>query len=258
MSLDVNEARQLGGITRDSAIDRGIRRCLDRASTLWERVLAAVKERHPFKDNLKPEVNKWNMVEKGAQYLRETAVVEMLYEPTFVSNYPRQDRDPERVRRTPDIWQKLTRTAPERYASTLAAIFDKYSDQQRRPPVFELIITLQNFVQKLPLSHASISAISQVTDSLDEMQEQLSLLINREEHVVVSETLDEDQDDQRSLLKELIKVIKGDEPFYSPVSSKMSAIKGKYLPAQTNNKSETTFCTALWCYLRDHGEDMRK
>jgi len=42
------------------------------------------------------------------------------------------------------------------------------------------------------------------------MQEQLSLLINCDEPVVVSQTFNEDKDDQRSLLKELIKVIKGD------------------------------------------------
>jgi len=52
------------------------------------------------------------------------------------------------------------------------------------------------------------------------MPEKLSLLINFEKPVVVSETLDDDQDDQRSLLKELIKLIKGDEPSSSSVSSK--------------------------------------
>jgi len=41
-------------------------------------------------------MRKWNTVEKGIQYLRETAVVEMLYDPTFVPNNPCQDRDPER------------------------------------------------------------------------------------------------------------------------------------------------------------------
>jgi len=180
-------------------------------------VLAAVKERHPFKDSLKPEMKKWNTIEKGIQYLTEIAVVEMLYYPVFVPNDPRQDHDPERVRGTPDIWQKFTRTAPERYTGTLAAMLDRYEDQQR-PPVFELILMLQNFEQKLLPSNAFISAISQVTDRLDKKQEQLSLLINHDEPVVVSETLDEDQDDQRSLLKELIKLIKGDEPSSSSVS----------------------------------------
>lgn len=93
-------------------------------------------------------------------------------------------------------------------------MFDRYVDKQRRPPYFELILTVQKFEQQLPPSHASISAISKVTESLNKMEkkqdiilEELSLLINSDEPVVVSETLDEDHDDQRSLLKELIKLI---------------------------------------------------
>ena len=54
LSLHSNEARQLGGIAKDSSIDRGISRCLDGATTLWERMLVAVRERHPVRDSLKP------------------------------------------------------------------------------------------------------------------------------------------------------------------------------------------------------------
>ena len=95
-------------------------------------------------------------MEKDNQYLREIAIVEMLYDPMFVPDNPCQDCDPEKVRSMLSIWQKFTRTAPERYTGTLAAMLDRYEDQQR-PPVFELIITLQNFEQKFPPSHASIS-----------------------------------------------------------------------------------------------------
>ena len=45
-------------------------------------------------------------------------------------------------------------------------------------------------------------------------------MINCDEPLVASGTPDEDQDEQRSLMKELIKLIKGDEPSSSPVSSK--------------------------------------
>ena len=95
------------------------------------------------------------------------------------------------------------------------------------------------------------------------MQEQVSLLINHDEPVEVSETFDEDQDEQRGLMKELIKLkkiqlIKGDGPYSSPASSKISAIKGKRLPAQARNNSRTASHIAMRHYLRDHGEDMRK
>jgi len=34
-----------------------------------------------------------------------------------------------RVRSMPDIWQKHTRAAPERYTSPLAAMLERYEDQ---------------------------------------------------------------------------------------------------------------------------------
>ena len=103
-----------------------------------------MRERYPYKDSLKPVMKTWDTIAKGIQYLRKIAMVEMLYDPNFVPNDPRQDHDPERVRTMPDIWWKLTRTAPEGYAPTPAAMFDRYEDQQNRPPVLELILTLQN------------------------------------------------------------------------------------------------------------------
>ena len=54
LSLDGNEARQLGDIAGDKSIDRAISRCLDEAATLWDRILIAVKERYPYKELLQP------------------------------------------------------------------------------------------------------------------------------------------------------------------------------------------------------------
>ena len=45
-----------------------------------------------------------------------------------------------------------------------------------------------------PPTHVSISAASELANRLDEVQEQVSLLINHDEPIVVSETFDEDQD----------------------------------------------------------------
>ena len=125
LSLDGNEARQLGAIARDPAIDRGISRCSDEAASLWERVLTAVKEKYPFKNGLKIAMKKWDTVEKGIQYLREIGVVEMLYDPNFVPNHPHQDNYPEKVRTTPEVWQKLVTTAPDKYAATLMSACDR-------------------------------------------------------------------------------------------------------------------------------------
>ena len=56
----------------------------------------------------------------------------------------------------------------------------------------------------------------------------LSLLINREEPVVLSAPPDGDQGDQKSLMKGLIQLIQGDEPCSSPGPSKHSATQGKH------------------------------
>ncbi|XP_048786416.1 uncharacterized protein LOC125686467 [Lagopus muta] len=253
LSLDGNEARQLGAIARDPAIDRGISRCLDEAASLWERVLIAVKEKYPFKNGLKIAMKKWDTVEKGIQYLREIVMVEMLYEPDFVPNHPHQDRDPEKVRATPEIWQKLMTTAPDKYAATLTSACDRYQEQQRTPLVYELIVTLQNYEQLLSPIHAAVAAISK-------MMEQVSQLINRDKPVAVSETLDEDQDNQMSLMKEMKEMMRAHltkdyDPSFSCALSKISAVRGRRSPAQVRDNTPQI---ALWYYLRDHGEDMRK
>ena len=56
--LDSREARQLGGIARDSAIDRRISTCQNQAFTLRKWMLLAVRDKHPFKDDLMPEKRK--------------------------------------------------------------------------------------------------------------------------------------------------------------------------------------------------------
>ena len=113
MLLDSREAHQLGGIARDSAIDRDSSTCQNQAFALWKQMLLAVKERYPFKDDPMTEKRKWTDMEKGIRYLREHAVVEMLYSPTVIPDEPDQEHDPENVRCAPHMWRIFTKTAPE-------------------------------------------------------------------------------------------------------------------------------------------------
>ena len=142
MSLDSREARQLGGIARDSATDRSISTCQNGSFTLWKWMPLTVKERYPFKGDLMPEKKKWTDMEKDVCYLREYAVVEMLHSPTFIPDEPDQEHDPERGRCIPNMWRIFRKTAPERYASTFAAI---YGIGERRPLINKLINKLQDF-----------------------------------------------------------------------------------------------------------------
>lgn len=90
-------------------------------------------------------------------------MVEKLYDPMFVPESPCREHDPEKVKSMLSIQQKSTRTAPEVYNGTLAATFGRYEKQQRRPPISELTIPLQNFEQLLALLHVYISAILELT-----------------------------------------------------------------------------------------------
>jgi len=65
-------------------------------------------------------------MEKGIHYLRECAVVGMICSPDFFPDEPDQEHDPERVRCTPNTWRTFTKTAPERYASTFAAMYGRW------------------------------------------------------------------------------------------------------------------------------------
>ena len=58
-------------------------------------MLIAVRERYPYKDILQPVMETWDAIEKGIQYLREIAWVEMLYDSNFSPNDPRQNHDRE-------------------------------------------------------------------------------------------------------------------------------------------------------------------
>ena len=253
--LDSREARQLGGVARDSAIDRGISTCQNQAFTLWKRMLLAVKERYPFKDDLMPEKKKWADMEEGICYLREYAVVEMLHSPDFIPDEPDQEHDPERVRCTPNMWRTFTKTAPERYASTFAAM---YGRGERRPLISELVNKLQDFELHLSPLRACVSAITKVAEKLDRMEnkqediiDKLSTVPEADKSVVVTDTSNGDQNSQNSLLEGLINLISS-----QPVASNVSAIKRRRSPARASDNSKTTSRFALWHYLRDHGECM--
>ena len=60
----------------------------EQAFTLWKRMFLAVREKHPFKDDLMPEKRKWTDTEKGIRYSRECAMVEIIYSPDFIPDEP--------------------------------------------------------------------------------------------------------------------------------------------------------------------------
>ena len=65
--------------------------------------------------------------------------------------------------------------------------------------------------------------------------------------------VDEDQNSQNPPLEELINLVSS-----QPTSSNISTIKRGCPPARGNDNDKAITRLALWHYLRDHGEDMKK
>ncbi|KAK4823427.1 hypothetical protein QYF61_002113 [Mycteria americana] len=63
--------------------ERGIDKAVGKeapALSLWRRLLSAMKERYPFKEDAIYHPGKWTTMEKSIQYLRELAMLEVIYD----------------------------------------------------------------------------------------------------------------------------------------------------------------------------------
>ncbi|KAK4811029.1 hypothetical protein QYF61_015733 [Mycteria americana] len=78
LELEGKEAKQLGSLSREGGNDKATGKGAP-ALSLWKRLLSAMKERYPFKEDVIYRPGKWTTMEKGIQYLRELAVLEMVY-----------------------------------------------------------------------------------------------------------------------------------------------------------------------------------
>ncbi|XP_014739822.1 PREDICTED: uncharacterized protein LOC106857961 [Sturnus vulgaris] len=102
--LDGSEARQLGSLSRDVVIDQGTGRTQETLS-LWQRLLTSVKDRYLCKEDLQVHQGKWNTIEQGIRFLRELAVLEIIF-----SEDERFPKSPDCVRCTSQMWFEI-RTA---------------------------------------------------------------------------------------------------------------------------------------------------
>ncbi|KAK4807056.1 hypothetical protein QYF61_018397 [Mycteria americana] len=76
----------------DKAMGKGTQ-----ALSLWRQLLSAMKERYPFKEDVVYRPGKWTIMERGIQYLRELAMLEMVYGDL---NNEQLSKDPDELRCT--------------------------------------------------------------------------------------------------------------------------------------------------------------
>nr|XP_013053966.2 uncharacterized protein LOC106047159 [Anser cygnoides] len=148
--LKGKEAQQLGFLARHWGIDRTIGKGAQ-ASTLWRRLLSAVKEMYPFKEDLVCQLGKWTTMERGIQYLRELAVLEVVY--SDLDN-DQLSADPDEVQCTRPMWLKFVRSAPPLHASALALMNWK---SREAPVVDTLVWKLQQYQENISSSFSGQS-----------------------------------------------------------------------------------------------------
>ncbi|KAM9591477.1 uncharacterized protein ACIBXB_006274 [Morphnus guianensis] len=143
--LEGKEAQQLGSLARNRGIERGIGKEAAICS-LWSRLLSSVRARYPFKEDLVNSSEKWTTADEGIQYLRELAVVEVIYSDLDDEEV---SKDPEDVLCTRAMWRKVIQGAPASYSNSLAAM---YCPDMETPTVEKVSSWLQNFEENLCVS----------------------------------------------------------------------------------------------------------
>ncbi|GAB0207417.1 mitochondrial enolase superfamily member 1 [Grus japonensis] len=100
--LEGREAQQLGSLARNRGIERGIGKETAICS-LWRQLLSSVRARYPFEEDLVNSPGKWTTADEGIQYLRELAVLEVIYSDLDDEEV---SKDPEDVLCTRAMWRK--------------------------------------------------------------------------------------------------------------------------------------------------------
>ncbi|RMC04189.1 hypothetical protein DUI87_19008 [Hirundo rustica rustica] len=218
--LDGSEARQLGSLSRDVVIDQGIGRTQQTLS-LWRRLLTSVRDRYLCKD-LQVHQGKWSTMEQGIQYLRELAVLEIIF-----SEDERFPKSPDDIQCTSQMWLRFARLGPEMYSHYLAT--PQWREGEDKVGLLVNKLRIYEDTVTAPF-HTHVSSVG------TRLAEQVRSLI---------------EEGHQKLKKEL----KEEVYHISPEPTRVSAIRSRHLPARERGYTPQV---NLWSFLREHGEDTRK
>ncbi|NWV38147.1 DZIP3 ligase, partial [Grantiella picta] len=115
--LNRNEARQLGPLSWDSAIDWGITRRIGTLS-LWTRIVSSMREAYTG-DEVIEYRDRWNNKLEGVNYLTELMMVDILYGNSLNKKYL---YNPDGAYCTWHIWETFKKSAPPYYAKALSLV----------------------------------------------------------------------------------------------------------------------------------------
>ncbi|KAK4810684.1 hypothetical protein QYF61_007484 [Mycteria americana] len=165
LELEGKEAKQLGSLSREGGIDKAIGKGAP-ALSLWRRLLSAMKERYPFKEDVTYRPGKWTTMERGIQYLRELAVLEVINGDLDDEQPP---KGPDEVQCTRPLWWKLVRNAPSSCANSLAILTWKDGEGTT---VDEAASQLREY--KESISSSLVSAVEKLSRKFQRLEEDRS------------------------------------------------------------------------------------
>ncbi|KAK4811012.1 hypothetical protein QYF61_015716 [Mycteria americana] len=165
LELEGKEAKQLGSLSMEGGIDKANGKGAP-ALSLWRRLLSAIKERYPFKEDVVYRPGKWTTIERGIQYLRELAVLEVIYGDL---DDEQVSKDPNEVRCTRPMWWNLVRSAPALYDNSTAVMTWK---DREGPTVDEVASHL--WENKESISSSLVSAVEKLSQNVQQLKEDRS------------------------------------------------------------------------------------
>ncbi|KAK4832073.1 hypothetical protein QYF61_020629 [Mycteria americana] len=139
----------------DKAIGKGAQ-----ALSLWRQLPSAMKEKHPFKEDVIYHPGKWTTTERGIQRVRELAMLEVIYGDL---DNKQVSKDPDEVWCIRPMWQKLVQSAPALYANSLAVMTWKEGEG---PTVDEAASQLWEYEESI--SFSLVSAVEKLVQQLKE------------------------------------------------------------------------------------------
>jgi len=104
-----------------------------------------MKESYSFKEDVMCHPGKWTTMERGIQYFRELAVLEVIYDDL---NNEQLSKDPDEVKSTRPMWWKFVQSKSSSYVSSLAVMTWKDSKEQT---VDELVGQLWQLKKRISL-----------------------------------------------------------------------------------------------------------
>ncbi|KAK4830621.1 hypothetical protein QYF61_012446 [Mycteria americana] len=114
-----------------------------------------MKERYPFKEDVICHPGEWTTMERGIQYLRESAILELIYGDL---DNKQLSKDPDEAWCTRPLWRQLVQSVPALYANSFTILTWK---DEEGPTVDEAATQLREYEESISSSLSTLPSLSE-------------------------------------------------------------------------------------------------